>query len=113
MENRFVASSVTRVAAVAMMSLAVGYIIGAAIAVHDADVARLDQTPFVNTALDIYGHGKVSRDDLLQRYNPTTVYLPNMTCVAMKPRRLSLGGEDVLCFDKAEKRLLFSYTSGD
>jgi hypothetical protein len=113
MENRSKASPLAELVAVAIASLAAGYAIGAAITVHLQDQSRLEQPPFVNKALDLYSHGKVSRGYLLSRYAPTVVYLPNMTCVAMKPRKPFAGGEDTMCFDKSERQLLFYYTNGD
>ena len=46
-------------------------------------------------------------------YNPVIVYLPEMTCVAMKPRKAFAGGEDTMCFDKDETGFLFYYRNGD
>src|SRR4051794_3299794 len=103
MDNRVVASPAAKAVAVATLALTVGYIIGAAVTMRQQHRSRLKQTPLVNKALDLYGHGKVSREDLLRSYNPTVVYLPTMTCIAMKSRRaFALGGETTMCFDKSE-----------
>jgi hypothetical protein len=113
MKDGFRTSPVARVIAIALVALTIGYVMGAAITVRQQDQSRLERTPLVNKALDLYGHGKVTREDLLKRYDPTVVYLPNMTCVAMKPRRPFVGGEDTMCFDKNERRFLFYFTNGD
>jgi len=72
----------------------------------------MDQEFVVNKALDLYGHGKVSREYLLRQYDPVVVHLPDKTCVAMKSRKPTVDGEDVMCFDKSEERLLFTYSPG-
>jgi hypothetical protein len=98
---------------VGLVALIVGYGFGAALAPSPQNYFWAARTPIVDKALDLYGQGKVSRSDLLRKYQPVVVDLPNMTCVAMKFRTPAAGGEDTMCFDKEERRLLFFYTSGD
>ncbi len=91
----------------------VGYMVGASLERGRSELRlwSADQ-PVVNKALDEYGHGKISRADLLKVYQPVVIYLPDRTCVGMKPRSEALGGEDTMCFDKAGTRLLFYYNAG-
>lgn len=90
-----------------------GYAVGASVAQDRSELRlwRADE-PVINRALDAYGHGKVSRADLLDTFQPMVVYLPDKTCVGLRRRKVSLGGEDTMCFDKAGERLLFYYNTG-
>lgn len=98
---------------VAAIAAAIGYMVGATLEHGRSElwVWSADQS-IVNKALDEYGQGKISRADLLKAYQPMVVYLPDKTCVGMRRRNVSLGGEDTMCFDKAGERLLFYYNTG-
>jgi hypothetical protein len=98
-------------AAVGFVAMLVGYVLGSVITLRAQSEAQQNQPPIVNKALDLYGHGRLSRERLLRTYTPVVVGLPRMTCVAMKPRRPQAGGEDTMCFD-ATGRLLFIYNGG-
>ena len=98
---------------VAAIAGAIGYTVGATFERDRSElrVWGVDE-PIVNKALDAYGHGKISHADLLKSLQPMIVYLPDKTCVGLRPRDVRLGGEDTLCFDKAGERLLFYYNTG-
>ena len=101
--------------AVSFVSLAVGYVLGVALTLHFQEESRMEREALVNKALDLFGRGRVSREYLLKTYDASVVYLPDKTCVGIKPRKpnlANLGGEDTLCFDKTEQRLLFTYSTG-
>ena len=74
---------------------------------------RTSDEPIVDKAQDIYGHGKVSREDLRGSYDINIVYLPQMTCVGFNLRPGTAGGDDTLCLDKAGQRVVLHYTNGD
>src|SRR4051794_2944474 len=78
----------------------------------EATHVRPSDEPIVNRALDIYGHGKVSRAALRRSYDINVVYLPTMTCVGFNLRQTTAGGDDTMCFDKSGK-LVLTYTNGD
>jgi hypothetical protein len=69
--------------------------------------------PIVDKALDIYGHGKVSRERLRKSYDLNVVYLPSMTCVGFNLLPGTAGGDDTICLDKSGKRVVLTYTNGD
>lgn len=74
---------------------------------------RASDDQIINKALDIYGHGKVSRENLRKSYDLNVVYLPQMTCVGFNLRPGTAGGDDTLCLDKAGQRVVLQYTNGD
>lgn len=65
----------------------------------------------VNHALDVYGNGKISRNELLASNIISVVYLPKMTCVGFNLKPGTAGGDDTLCFDK-DGRMVLSYRDG-
>lgn len=67
----------------------------------------------MNKALDIYGHGKVSREDLRKSFDLNVVYLPTMTCVGFNLLPGTAGGSDTMCFDKSGQRVVLKYRNGD
>lgn len=77
--------------ALGFVSLAVGYVLGVALTLHFQEQSRMERGDLVNKALDLYSRGKVSREYLLQRYDTAVVYLPDKTCVGIKPRKPHLG----------------------
>ena len=74
---------------------------------------RTTDEPVVNKALDIYGHGKVSREDLRRSFDINVVYLPQMTCVGLNLKPGTAGGDDTICLDKAGQHVVLQYTNGD
>jgi hypothetical protein len=74
---------------------------------------RASEEPIVNKALDIYGHGKISRKDLRKSFDLNVVYLPSMTCVGFNLLPGTLGGDDTICFDKSGQRVVLKYRNGD
>ena len=67
--------------------------------------------PIVEKALDVYGHGKLSREAILKSNDLNVVYLPNMTCVGFNLLPGTAGGDDTMCLDKTGKVVL-TYRDG-
>lgn len=83
-------------------------------ACNRADTAcpvRPSDQNIVNHALDVYGDGKMSRQELLSSNYISVVYLPKMTCVGFNLRPGTAGGDDTLCFDENGRKVL-SYRNG-
>ena len=78
----------------------------------EARHVRPSDEALVNRALDLYAKGKISRAELLKRYDPVVVHLPKMTCVGLNLRPGILGGDTTMCFDRSNKFLGY-YVSGD
>jgi hypothetical protein len=93
-------------------SVGLAFLDGCSPSVESAHVRASDEQ-IVNKALDIYGHGKVSREDLRRSYDINVVYLPQMTCVGFNLKPGTAGGDDALCLDKAGQRVVLQYTNGD
>lgn len=96
--------------AIAAVALAVGYAIGNQQS-RQSHIRGSDEA-LVNRALDIYGHGKVSREDLRKSYDIAVVYLPEMTCVGFNLKPGTAGGDDTMCLDGSGRVVAF-YTNGD
>ena len=73
---------------------------------------RPSERAIVDKALEIYGKGKVDRTQLLNRYNPVVVYLPDMTCVGINLKAGIAGGDTTICFDRTGKQVVY-YINGD
>ena len=69
--------------------------------------------PIVDKALDIYGHGKLSRDAVRKSRDVNVVYLPSMTCVGFNLLPGTAGGDDTICLDKSGTRVVLAYRDGD
>jgi hypothetical protein len=69
--------------------------------------------PIVDKALDIYGHGKVSREEIRRSNDINVVYLPTMTCVGFNLLPGTLGGDDTMCFDPSGQRVVLQHRNGD
>jgi len=67
----------------------------------------------VDKALDIYGHGKLSREGIRRSYDLNVVYLPNMTCVGFNLLPGTAGGDDTMCLDKSGQHVVLTYRDGD
>ena len=78
----------------------------------EATHVRASEEAIVNKALDIYGHGKVSREELRRSYDINVVHLSTMTCVGFNLRPGTAGGDDTMCFDRSDN-LVLTYTNGD
>jgi hypothetical protein len=76
------------------------------------DEIRPSEKAVVAKAVQWYGDGKMSDDDVLRQVKPAVVYLPTMTCVGLNLRGMVLGGDTTVCFDKSGKQVL-SYVNGD
>src|SRR4051812_13610378 len=74
---------------------------------------RPSEEAIVNKALDIYGHGKVSREDLRKSFDINVVYLPTMTCVGFNLLPGTAGGDETMCFDKSGQNVVITYRNGD
>jgi hypothetical protein len=73
---------------------------------------RETDEPLINHALDLYGKGKATRDELRRSFDLAVVYLPNMTCVGFNLKAGSAGGDETMCFDKKGQKVL-TYRNGD
>ena len=73
---------------------------------------RESDAAIVNRALDVYGKGKVDRDQLRRSFDIAVVYLPKMTCVGFNVKAGTAGGDETLCFDKTGREVI-SYSNGD
>jgi hypothetical protein len=71
----------------------------------------LRHDPLVERALDLYGHGKLSREAIRKSNDLNVVYLPNMTCVGFNLLPGAAGGDDTMCLDKSGKVVL-TYRDG-
>ncbi len=96
--------------AAAAVALATGYSIGDR--QPRQPLIRASDEPLVNRALDIYGHGKVSREDLRKTFDLAVVYLPKMTCVGFNLKPGTAGGDETMCLDASGRVVLF-YRNGD
>jgi hypothetical protein len=63
----------------------------------------------VNKALDLYDHGKTSRENLRKDFDIVVAHLPNMTCIGLKQKPGVSGADETMCFDKSGRRLVFQY----
>lgn len=69
--------------------------------------------PIVDKALDIYGHGKLSREAIRRSHDLNIVYLPTMTCVGFNLLPGTAGGDDTMCLDKSGQHVVLTYRNGD
>lgn len=71
------------------------------------------ERPYVQRAVDSFtGHGRISREQVFQRYDPVVVVLPTRTCVGMHLRKGIAGGDTTLCYDQTGREVL-RYGQGD
>ena len=103
------------VAGAATIGGVLGYGIGEYHRWHTSEPSFISPSaePIVNRALDIYGHGKVSREGLRRSYDINVVYLPTMTCVGFNLLPQTLGGGDTMCLDKSGQRVVQWYHNGE
>ena len=84
-------------------------------ACQHSDAACSNRTlhdPIVERALQLYGKGRITPEQLRKTFEISVVYLPNMTCVGFNLKSGTLGGDETWCFDKSGRKIL-SYVNGD
>ena len=90
-------------------ALVLGILIGGC----EGNTRTYDQ-PFIDRAIDVHAKGNPkTRAYVLDRYEPSVVYLPDMVCVGLKLKRGIAGGDSTYCFDKQAQKLVVAYHSGD
>jgi hypothetical protein len=89
-----------------------GYLIGSSKYVRPAPCyAGPLNDPIVNKALDLYGNGVMSREEVRTSVDVNVVHLRDMTCVGFNLLPGTAGGSDTMCLDHSGKRVL-SYRTG-
>lgn len=72
-----------------------------------------NEQALINKALDAsVGPSKDGRATMMSMFTPVLVYLPDMTCVAFKANRGTIGGEFTACFKKEDGSLALTHTEG-
>lgn len=77
------------------------------------NIRSLDQH-YVDKAIYVHSNGgKTSKGEVLKKYRPAVVYLPEMVCVGLNLKRGIAGGDSTYCFDKRSQKLVVEYLNGE
>ena len=114
MENRpFAHSLPILLGAAALIGGVVGYAIRSSEWMRPVAPRTAFGDPIVAKALDIYGHGKLSRGAIRKSYDLNVVYFQAKTCVGFNVLPGTAGGDDTMCLDKSGQHVVLTYRSGD
>ena len=99
--------------AAGLLGMVIGYMVRSSEWMRPTAPRTAFRDPVVDRALDIYGHGKLSREAIRKSYDINVVYLPTMTCVGFNLLPGTAGGDDTMCLDKSGQRVVLKYRDGD